>query len=193
MDIGCAFGGFLRAAREQGWEHPEGIEVAPQAVLYTSRFFPVVTDIAEVGPHKKGMFDVIRLNQVIEHVPDPKTLVCSVHEFLRPGGLFVVKTPNYDSLSVAMCGSKWLHIMGDNHIYLFTPKTLGRLLEDAGFRVVGIETKGIHLTPKDQGGKRKSLSKHLSNRAVTYVERLLGLCVRHTRKGHRLKVLAEKI
>jgi 2-polyprenyl-3-methyl-5-hydroxy-6-metoxy-1,4-benzoquinol methylase len=193
MDIGCGLGGFLRAAREQGWEHPEGIEIAPQAVLYASRFFTVVTNIADEEPHKKGLFDVIRLNNVIEHLPDPKKHVHLVHQFLRPGGLFVVSTPNFDSLSVAMCGSKWQYIGGDHHIYLFTPKTLGRLLEDTGFRLVGIETKGIHLTPKDHTGRRKSFSKHLSNRAITYVERVLDFFVRHSCRGHRLKVLAERV
>jgi 2-polyprenyl-3-methyl-5-hydroxy-6-metoxy-1,4-benzoquinol methylase len=193
MDIGCGFGGFLRAACEQGWEHPEGIEIAPQTLRYASRFFPVVTDIAEEEPHKKGLFDVIRLNNVIEHLPDPKKLVQSAHEFLRPGGLFVVSTPNFDSISVAMCGSKWQYIGGDNHIHLFTPKTLGRLLEDAGFRVIGVETKGIHLTPRDHSGKHKSFSKHLSNGAITYVERLLDLFVRHSHRGHRLRILAERI
>jgi hypothetical protein len=67
------------------------------------------------------------------------------------------------------------------------------LLEDAGFRLAGIGTKGIHLTPKDHSSKRKSFSKHLSNGAITYVERALDFFVRHTRRGHRLKVLAEKI
>ena len=192
MDIGCGFGGFLRAAGEQGWEHPEGIEIAPQTARYASRFFPVLRDIAEEEPHKKGLFDVIRLNNVIEHLPDPGMLVHSAYEFLRPGGLFVVSTPNFDSISVTICGPRWQYIMGNHHIYLFTPKTLGRLLEDAGFRVVGMETKGVHLIPDDHSGSRKGFSKHVSNGAITNAEKLLDLVVRHTSKGHRLRVLAEK-
>lgn len=34
LDIGCGFGGFLKAASEKGWLHPEGIEIAPQAAVY---------------------------------------------------------------------------------------------------------------------------------------------------------------
>jgi 2-polyprenyl-3-methyl-5-hydroxy-6-metoxy-1,4-benzoquinol methylase len=193
MDIGCGFGGFLKAAKEQGWEHPVGIEIAPQAAHYTSRFFPVKRDITEEGPHRKGLFDVIRLHNVIEHLSDPKKMVHSVHEFLRVGGLLVVSTPNFDSISVAMCGSDARYIGGDDHVYLFTPETLCRLLEEAGFRMVAIETKGVHLTPKDHNGKLRSYFwKHLSNGGITYAERLLDLFIRHTRKGDRLTILAEK-
>lgn len=192
MDIGCGFGGFLRAAAEDGWEHPEGIEIAPQAVSYISRFFPVKTDIAEEDPHKNGLFDVARLNNVIEHLPDPMKLVRAVHQLLRPGGLFVVSTPNFDSLSVALCGPKWQYIGGDDHIYLFTPKTLGRLLEDAGFHVIGIKTKGIHLTPKEHAGRQRGFFPVLFGKAIIRVERLLDLLVRHTYRGHRLTVLATK-
>jgi SAM-dependent methyltransferase len=192
MDIGCGFGGFLKAVAEQGWEHPEGIEIAPQALFYTSRFFPVTRDIADQAPHKKGLFDVVRLNNVIEHLADPKKLVREVHQLLRLKGLFVVSTPNFDSISVAVCGSKWQYIGGDNHVYLFTPKTLGNLLEDVGFRIIGIETKGIHLSPKDHGGKHGGFSPRLFDSAIVHVERLFDLFVRHTHRGHRLRILAEK-
>jgi 2-polyprenyl-3-methyl-5-hydroxy-6-metoxy-1,4-benzoquinol methylase len=193
MDIGCGFGAFLKAVRELGWEHPEGVEIAPQAISYTSRYFPVKTDITEENPLKKGLFDVIRLNNVIEHLPDPRKIVRSVHELLRPGGLIVVATPNYDSLSVALCGSRWQYIGGEDHIYLFTPQTLRRLLEKEGFRIVDIKTKGVHVSPNDRTVRRKTILPALCRKTAINFERLLNLLIRHTHRGHRLKILAEKV
>jgi 2-polyprenyl-3-methyl-5-hydroxy-6-metoxy-1,4-benzoquinol methylase len=128
LDIGCGFGGFLRGAAEQGWMYPEGIEVAPQAAAYASKFFLVKTKPLEETQYDEYSFDVIRLNNVIEHVPNPKALIVSAYKNLRSGGLLVINTPNYRSLSVTLCVEKWRYIGGDDHIYLFTPKTISQLL-----------------------------------------------------------------
>ena len=66
LDIGCGFGGFLKAAFEGGWKYPEGIEIAPQPASYVQRFFPVKTTSLEEDPYEENFFDVVRLNNVIE-------------------------------------------------------------------------------------------------------------------------------
>jgi 2-polyprenyl-3-methyl-5-hydroxy-6-metoxy-1,4-benzoquinol methylase len=192
LDIGCGFGGFLQGAAEQGWKHPEGIEVAPQPVEYTSKLFPVKTKPFEDIEYNDYSFDVIRVNEVIEHVPSPRALIVSAHKNLRPGGLLVVKTPNYRSLSVKLCHEKWRHIVGSDHIYLFTPKTISQLLSENGFKIVNVETKGTHITPKNQAKKPSSGRDKLFETQVRYIERVLDLFVRRTLWGHRLTVWAER-
>jgi SAM-dependent methyltransferase len=193
LDIGCGFGGFLKAAFERGWKHPEGIEIAPQPASYVRRFFPVKTTPLEEDPYEENSFDVVRLNNVIEHLPSPKKLVTSVHDIVRLGGLFSISTTNFDSFSVAICGSKWQYIGGDNHLYLFTPRTLIQLLKDAGFRVILTKTRGINLTPKDYTNKPIPRFDRFLSRGIRKVEKGLDQFVRHTRKGHRLKIWAEKV
>jgi len=193
LDIGCGFGGFLKAAFERGWKYPEGIEIAPQPASYVQSFFPVKTTSIEEDPYEKNFFDVVRLNNVIEHLPSPKKLVTSVHDILRLGGLFSISTTNFDSFSVAICGSNWQYIGGDNHIYLFTRRTLIRLLEDIGFRVIMTRTRGINLTPKDYRNKHASPLHRFVSRGIRRIEKGLDLFVRHTHKGHRLKIWAEKV
>lgn len=193
LDIGCGFGGFLKAAFEQGWKHPEGIEIAPQPISYVQSLFPVKTTSIEEDPYEKNFFDVVRLNDVIEHLPSPKKLVKSVHDILRLGGLFSISTINFDSFSVAICGSNWHLIGGDNHIYLFTPRTLIRLLKDTGFQVIRIKTKGITLTPKDYSNKRFLPLDRLLRKGIRRIETGLNIFVRLTYKGHLLKIWAEKI
>ena len=74
-------------------------------------------------------FDVVRANNVIEHLSSPRAMVRAVHRIIRPGGLFAFSAPNFDSLSVRLLGRNWPYIRGDHHIHLFGPKTLTRLLE----------------------------------------------------------------
>ena len=185
LDIGCGLGGFLKAAAEQGWKYPEGIEIAPQAAEYTSKFFPVKMKPFEETQYDY-YFDVIRLENVIEHVPSPRSIVALAYKYLRPGGLFVISTPNYRSLSVRLCHEKWQYIAGADHIYLFTPKTISQLLGKNGFKIVNIRTKGTHITPKNHAKKPSSYN------AIKFIEKVLDFFVRRTLWGHRLKVLAEK-
>jgi len=193
LDIGCGFGGFLKAAFEGGWRYPEGIEIAPQPASYVQRFFPVKTTPLEEDPYEENFFDVVRLNNVIEHLPSPRRLLTSVHDIVRLGGLFSISTTNFDSFSVAICGSNWQYIGGNVHLYLFTPKTLSRLLQDTGFRVVLIETRGINLAPKDYSDKHAPPLNRLFSKGIRRIDKGLDLFVRHTHKGHRLKVWAEKV
>lgn len=192
LDIGCGFGGFLKGAAEQGWKYPEGIEIASQPAEYTSRFFPVKTTPFEETEYSDYSFDVIRLNNVIEHVPSPKALIKAAYRNLRSGGLFVISTPNFASLSVSLCRERWQYIGGDDHIYLFTPQTISRMLKENGFKVVNIRTKGIHLTPKNHARKPISYKEKLIRSGLKITENMLDFFVRRTLRGHRLKVWAEK-
>jgi 2-polyprenyl-3-methyl-5-hydroxy-6-metoxy-1,4-benzoquinol methylase len=194
LDIGCGLGGFLQAAMELGWQYPEGIEIAPQAAEYVRKFFPVQTQPIEEVYYEANRFDLVRLNNVIEHLPSPKALVRAVHRILRPGGLFAFSTPNFDSLSVAIWGRDWPYFGGKDHIYLFGPKTLTRLLEDSGFRAIRTRTKGIHLAVNNHTGYTPHTPLPcLPNAVFTGAEKALDLIIRHTLKGHRLKVWAEKV
>jgi 2-polyprenyl-3-methyl-5-hydroxy-6-metoxy-1,4-benzoquinol methylase len=193
LDIGCGFGSFLRAASERGWPHPEGIEIAPQAALYVRRFFPVKTSELEENMYEKNLFDVVRLNNVIEHLPSPRKLVEIVHHILRPGGLLIISTTNFDSFSVTIWGSAWQYIGGADHICLFTPKTLKILLEENDFRVIRLKTRGVHLTPKSHDHRSNTAIQRLSGKGIKIIEKALDRFVRHTSKGHRLKIWAEKI
>jgi SAM-dependent methyltransferase len=56
-------------------------------------------DEAKVGcgeriPWPDGHFDVVFAHNVLEHLADPSTVFCEVLRVLKPGGVFLVKTPN---------------------------------------------------------------------------------------------------
>jgi len=192
LDMGCGLGGFLKAATEQGWE-AEGVEIVPEIAAYAAKSFPVHPMSLTEAPLEDGRFDVVRLNNVIEHLPSPSEVIATCFRVLRPGGLLFVSTPNFDSLSVAACGAQWRYIAGADHIYLFGPRTLRRILEDGGFRIVRVRTRGVHLSLKDRSGRTTpSRMSRLMHPIVAFLEGILDLAVQFTWKGHRLKMWAEK-
>jgi len=191
IDIGCGAGGFLKAARDTGWNYPEGIEIVETIAEYARKFFPVHTKPIEDTYLQENHFDVARLNNVIEHLSDPKRVVSEIFRILRPGGLFVLSTPNIDSISVKMCGKKWQYFGGDDHIYLFSPETLKRMLNEAGFEIISIQTKGTHLTPKHHN-KDRTKFELLQDKIIKPIEKVTDRVVRHTLLGHRLKIMAVK-
>jgi len=191
LDIGCGFGGFLKGAAEAGWTNPEGLEIAPQPARYVSQFFPVETKPVEETSYEYS-FDVIRIHNVLEHVPSPSSLIASAYRHLRPGGLLVISTPNFRSLSVTFCREKWHYIGGEDHIHLFTPKTIAHLLDKKGFHVTSITTRGVHLIPKIYGKKPFSYREILLRNEVLFLKKLFDLFVRYTLRGNRIRVCAEK-
>jgi 2-polyprenyl-3-methyl-5-hydroxy-6-metoxy-1,4-benzoquinol methylase len=188
LDIGCSFGGFLNASGKCGW-NAKGIEVVYEVGKYGKELYGLdiffgTLDEAQLKP---SSFDVIRLNNVIEHIHFPVEFLSNVNKLLREGGLLTVSTTNYDSFSVLICGKEWIYFDGQHHIYLFTPSTLKKLLEKSGFTTILLNTKGVHIRVKDDASHNpvKEILFKLS-------EKIISQFVHFTKKGHRLRAWAEK-
>jgi 2-polyprenyl-3-methyl-5-hydroxy-6-metoxy-1,4-benzoquinol methylase len=151
LDVGCAAGFCMQALRERGFD-PYGLEVSETIASHARERFGFDTvhiGTLEDAPFPDGTFDVVTMWDVIEHVPEPRSLLFRARQLLRPGGLLVVETQNIDSAFARMLGSRWHHYKHLEHIYHFTPGSVLRLLRSAGFAV---QT----LTPR-HGGKYVSL------------------------------------
>jgi SAM-dependent methyltransferase len=130
---------------------------------------------------------------VIEHVSSPRALLQDIRRLLRPGGLLFISTPNLTSFTASLQGIGWRYVQGENHIYLFGLRTIRRLVEIAGFKVLSLSTPGIRLI--DKNGSREIqpfFPRKLTWQAVKCAERTLDLTARITLRGHRLRVMAEK-
>jgi 2-polyprenyl-3-methyl-5-hydroxy-6-metoxy-1,4-benzoquinol methylase/glycosyltransferase involved in cell wall biosynthesis len=142
LDIGCGAGHFLKVAIEKGWA-AYGTEIASGTFEQLSRL-GVNTFKGEVqsANYPDGFFDVIYCSEVIEHLPDPVSLLRESFRILRPGGLLYLTTPNYDSLSRRLLGGRW-RVFGKEHICYFSPRSLSRALGGIGFSKVNITTRNI--------------------------------------------------
>jgi SAM-dependent methyltransferase len=81
-------------------------------------------------------FDLILLVNLIEHVADPARLLGRLASGLRPDGLLLIKTPNFDSLDARLFRhANWGGLHCPRHWVLFSRTSFARLVERSGLRV----------------------------------------------------------
>ena len=142
LDAGCATGALLEKMRERGWE-ASGVEISAQMAGYgrKTRRLSISTLPLEANGFAANSFDVIHASHLIEHLNNPAVFVREAYRILSGGGLFLVTTPNIAGMQAKLFGDRWRSAIYD-HLYLFSVKTLGRLLRRDGFAVEQVVTWG---------------------------------------------------
>tara|TARA_Y100000034_G_scaffold135540_1_gene207900 strand:+ start:3762 stop:4667 length:906 start_codon:yes stop_codon:yes gene_type:complete len=129
LDVGCNVGTFLEVAKESGWDCV-GIDVnrgvANDCAKKGIKFFATTIEKAKF---KKEFFDVIILNDVLEHVHEPVNFMQSVYKLLKKGGIVFLVTPNIKSLTAKVLRKRWHHLKPDEHLTYFSLNTLKVLLK----------------------------------------------------------------
>jgi 2-polyprenyl-3-methyl-5-hydroxy-6-metoxy-1,4-benzoquinol methylase len=92
-----------------------------------------------------GKFDVITLFDVLEHVPDPQSVLRAVKDHLHPGGIALLFCPNLDSVGLSILRERSSLVMPAEHLFYFTPKSLRRLIEQTPLEVAEFMTKGMDI------------------------------------------------
>jgi SAM-dependent methyltransferase len=140
LDIGSGPGFFLRTAKFRGWE-VMGIEPSRQAAAHARSLGVAVTEgffNSEAAP-ALGSFDVVHLNNVLEHVPDPVGILTLARDRLTPGGIICVNVPNdFSPFQLAgrnevNAGDWWL--APPHHLNYFDFESLSGMLTRLGFAV----------------------------------------------------------
>lgn len=139
VDIGCGLGELLEQIDPR--HERIGLDPSEKAVATAAERSGAVTvrGVLEPGRFEPASCDTFVAHHVIEHVDDPVALVRLVHEALRPGGLFVVGTPNFASAAARLFGERFRLLHDPTHVSLFTDDSLMRLLRDSGFRIASVE------------------------------------------------------
>ncbi len=141
LDVGCAHGGYVSLLNWAGYE-AEGTEMSPEIASFASETFGirVHSGPVETLPLAPGSFDVVVLNDVIEHLPDPLATLSHCATLLAPEGFFVIQTPEYkEHLSygdLQASGDLFLKHMdhnNDEHLYLYSRRSAGLLFSRLGF------------------------------------------------------------
>jgi 2-polyprenyl-3-methyl-5-hydroxy-6-metoxy-1,4-benzoquinol methylase len=135
LDVGCYGGIFIHEARRQGYELT-GVEPSAWAAAYAAECtgVRVVQGDCLSTSFPDDSFDMVTLWDVIEHLEDPLGCLRSVHGYLRDEGLVFVTTHDIESRFARMLGRRYPWLMRF-HLVHFSPRTLSRMLEEAGFAV----------------------------------------------------------
>lgn len=148
LDVGCALGYFMEAAREHGWQ-PTGLDVSSFAASVATR-----RDIGEVlcgelsdARFANATFDVITMWDVVEHMRDPLGQLRECHRILRESGLLVLTTPDIGSPVAKMTGARWMGFkLADEHLYYFSRRSMVQMLARAGFETIDAFHVGKYVT-----------------------------------------------
>ena len=143
LDVGCGNGRFLSLLREFGapeWELV-GIDFDEDAAARCRALgFEAHAGRIEDLHLAESSFDAVIMLQLIEHVEDPVAISRAVFRLLRPGGVFVVETPNLGGLDHRWFQGRWWgHYHFPRHWNLFSTASLHRMLEGAGFQIARSE------------------------------------------------------
>ena len=142
LDVGCSNGQFIYQAARQGLE-ASGVELnMGTAQIAKDNGLDVFVGTLEEARLPTSAFDIITLNDLLEHVTDPNTLIAECRRLLAPGGILVISTPNLDCLFNNLTwflyrwlGITWSAVTPPHHLYQFSVRSLGMLLERNDFAV----------------------------------------------------------
>lgn len=134
LDVGCAFGFFLRVCDQSGYE-AYGTDISKYAIHKGkhSTNVPFIIADAQYLPFRKEVFDVVTMFSTIEHLPDPCKACSETWKVLKKAGLFYITTPNKIALQKM---NPRLADQDITHINVLSPLKLWKVLKNAGFRDV---------------------------------------------------------
>jgi 2-polyprenyl-3-methyl-5-hydroxy-6-metoxy-1,4-benzoquinol methylase len=182
LDIGCATGFFLDAARQRGW-NPYGVELSDYSSdiarkkIGTDR---IITGRVEDAAFKDATFDAIVMTDVIEHVCDVHSFLGEVSRILKPGGIISITTPNPASLSCQLLGKNWPHYKLE-HLMYYTPKALELLLEPLGYRRLYLSAATKTLTLAYLELQMRTYPVSFVTPLITALSRLVPTATTHSR------------
>ena len=143
LDIGCGYGYFLAAGREAGY-NAEGLDVSAWAARHAVEKLDLLVKIGKLKDvsFPSYTFDIITMWHSLEHNPDPHLALDKITSWLKKDGILVVDVPNYKSTDAQKLWKEWDGWSLPYHFWHFTFKSLIRLLNQHGLKV--IRSKNYH-------------------------------------------------
>lgn len=149
LDIGCAYGPFLAAANESGWQ-VFGTDISKDAIEYVQNtlLFPatcsVFPDFDAGISFGINQFDAITMWYVIEHFIDLSPVLNKISNLLKVGGVFAFSTPSGQGVSAKLNKQSFFDNSPHDHYTIWEPSRVGKILQRFGFKVIKIVSTGHH-------------------------------------------------
>jgi SAM-dependent methyltransferase len=140
LDVGCGDGERLLEFFRRGYD-VWGVDVGAQSVELCRKILPdghfFQGELPEIKLERSS-FDFIRIDNALEHMPNPREVVQEVLRLLRPAGKIMIYVPNGMSFTMRFFKGGSISSWMPFHLQLFTCKSLKKVLEDCGFKNIKI-------------------------------------------------------
>ncbi len=143
LDVGCGEGHSLKYFSSHGWD-VRGLDfsldgcrrINPDCLQWLTQgdvFENIDRLIAE-----KAAYDVVMIDNVLEHVIDPLDLLKGLHHLIKPGGILIVEVPNdFSIIQMKAINSGWIDrafwVDLPQHLSYFTAGSLRNICAEAGW------------------------------------------------------------
>lgn len=164
VDVGCG-GGILAESMARAGALVTGIDMAQEA-LTVAKLHALEAGVElsyeqstaeSFAKAHEAQFDVVTCMEMLEHVPEPASVIRACAQLAKPGATLVFSTLNktWKSYAFAIVGAEQLLKLVPKGTHEFNkfirPSDLMRVIEDAGLEVV--DATGLHYNPLNQSFK----------------------------------------
>lgn len=164
LDVGCG-GGILAESLASCGARVTAIDIAPTALAVARLHLHESgldvdyreTTVERLAESDAGRFDLVTCMEMLEHVPDPESVVRAVARLLKPGGHAILSTLNRTPAAflLGIVGAEYLArlLPRGTHRYdrFIRPSELARCARSAGFSVRDI--RGLHYDPLSRSAR----------------------------------------
>jgi 2-polyprenyl-3-methyl-5-hydroxy-6-metoxy-1,4-benzoquinol methylase len=146
LDFGCGAGKNLLALRA---EHTKwklyGFDISANKEVITigndiSIIYDDINKLKDSFNHE--YFDIIYMNNVLEHLSDPIQTLKDLKHLLKNDGTIIIEVPNIDSIKFKIFGKYFSSLDIPRHLYDFSPKTLSIICEKSGLKIKSFTLNG---------------------------------------------------
>lgn len=149
VDLGCAYGPFLKAASEQ-ISRVQGVELADEAVEWVRTNLGIYVHNCSLLDSRldeyfsRNKVDLCSLWFVIEHFREQNELLKRCSRWLNKGGILAFSTPNGSGISARKNLDQFLKASPADHYVIYKPKAVKKMLKKQGFKIKKIHITGHH-------------------------------------------------
>jgi len=154
LEFGCGFGGFSALLKERFNTESWAVEINEEAAREAAKKLDKVinSDAAKsLDIIPDNYFDCVILFDILEHLLDPFSLLCTLKTKLTKKGVIIASIPNiryYRTLVDLVIHGNWDYkdhgILDKTHLRFFTYKSIIKIFNLLDFQILLIE--GIHPT-----------------------------------------------
>ena len=139
LEIGFGSGGLLLALNKMGYENLYGTDFSDKNFfkLKEKGIKLAASNIENDFPFTEK-FDVIFMNNVIEHFLNPIKVLENCKDYLAENGKIILITPNSNALEFSIFKKHWAGFHAPRHTFIFNEKNIKELAKKLGFSSVNI-------------------------------------------------------